>query len=129
MSARLGDSDGLYRRLDVAPDASSAEIGRAYRRLAHGAHPDAHPDDPDASGRFQEITQAYEVLSDPRRRARYDRTHGQPDADSATWAQTAAPVRQPPPSSWDFASSPLQMPPVAIGIAPITTSTDLAAGP
>ncbi len=64
----------LYRRLEVAAGASREEIVSAYRRLAHGVHPDAHPDDPDAARRFREITEAYDVLSDPGRRARYDRT-------------------------------------------------------
>ena len=64
----------MYQRLDVAPEASPEQIGRAYRRLAHSLHPDAHPEDPDdAAIRFREITEAYEILSDPARRARYDR--------------------------------------------------------
>ncbi|MBO0727955.1 MAG: J domain-containing protein [Acidimicrobiaceae bacterium] len=63
----------MYRRLEVPPEASAEQIGRAYRRLAHSIHPDAHPEDPDAGRRFQEITEAYEILSDPARRAGYDR--------------------------------------------------------
>jgi hypothetical protein len=63
----------MYRRLDVAPEASAEQIGRAYRRLAHSLHPDTLPKDPDAAIRFREITEAYEILSDPARRARYDR--------------------------------------------------------
>jgi DnaJ-class molecular chaperone len=66
--------DGLYRRLGVAPGASRDDIVRAYRRLARGVHPDAHRDDPDASRRFHEITEAYEILADPQRRGRYDRS-------------------------------------------------------
>ena len=65
----------FYRRLEVGPDASHDEIVRAYRRLALGVHPDAHPEDPQATRRFQEITEAYEVLTDPSRRAAYDRTN------------------------------------------------------
>ena len=68
-------SHGLfYQRLGVGSEASRDEIVHAYRRLAHGAHPDAHPGDPDAARRFREITEAYEVLADPSRRASYDRT-------------------------------------------------------
>lgn len=52
--------------------ASAEEIRHAYRRLAHQAHPDVHPDDPGASQRFREITEAYQVLGDPERRAGYD---------------------------------------------------------
>jgi len=71
------NSHGLfYRRLDVRPEASREEIVHAYRRLAHGAHPDINPGDPDAARRFREITEAYEVLTDPSRRASYDRTRG-----------------------------------------------------
>jgi curved DNA-binding protein CbpA len=65
--------DRYYDRLGVGPAASQEEIVHAYRRLAHGAHPDTHPEDPEAPRRFREITEAYEVLADPTRRARYDR--------------------------------------------------------
>jgi curved DNA-binding protein CbpA len=70
---RNWSGDDLYRRLEVEPEASRVEIVRAYRRLAHGAHPDAQPGDPDAARRFRGLTEAYEVLSDEERRARYDR--------------------------------------------------------
>src|SRR5579863_5052377 len=63
-----------YRRLEVGPAASHDEIVRAYRRLALGVHPDAHPENPEATTRFREITEAYEVLADPQRREAYDRT-------------------------------------------------------
>jgi curved DNA-binding protein CbpA len=76
-----GTAEALYVRLEVRPDASRQEIVSAYRRLAHGAHPDARPGDPEAAQRFREITEAYEVLSDPLRRASYDRSllHERPD--------------------------------------------------
>jgi curved DNA-binding protein CbpA len=67
--------DGLYyERLELGPAASHEDIVRSYRRLALGAHPDAHPGDPEASRRFREITEAYEVLADRARREVYDRT-------------------------------------------------------
>jgi curved DNA-binding protein CbpA len=65
-----------YRRLEVGPAASHDEIVHAYRRLALGVHPDAHPEDPEATRRFQEITEAYNVLADPEQREAYDRTTG-----------------------------------------------------
>lgn len=65
--------DNYYRRLQLDEAASRENIVHAYRRLALGAHPDARPEDPDAAGRFREITEAYEVLADPERRAAYDR--------------------------------------------------------
>jgi len=63
----------FYRRLDLGPGASREEIVHAYRRLAHGSHPDAHPGDPDAARRFREITEAYEGLTDPSRSADHER--------------------------------------------------------
>ncbi|MDE3082716.1 MAG: molecular chaperone DnaJ [Acidobacteriota bacterium] len=65
-------SSDLYEVLGVARDASAEDIKRAYRQLARQYHPDANPD-PEAEARFKEVSQAYEILSDPERRANYDR--------------------------------------------------------
>lgn len=59
----------LYELLGVSPDASADEIKRAYRQRAREHHPDAGGDEE----RFKQITHAYQVLSDPDRRRRYDR--------------------------------------------------------
>jgi molecular chaperone DnaJ len=56
-----------YGVLGVAPGASDTEIKRAYRRLARDLHPDVNPD-PAAKERFQEVTRAYEALTDPEKR-------------------------------------------------------------
>jgi len=61
-----------YEMLGVARNATDAEIKRAFRDLARRYHPDSNPDDPEAEERFKEISVAYEVLSDPERRRRYD---------------------------------------------------------
>src|SRR5262252_1130242 len=60
-----------YAVLGVRKDANGEEIKRAYRRLARELHPDVNPD-PATQERFKEITQAYEVLSDPEKRQMYD---------------------------------------------------------
>lgn len=65
-------SGDLYKVLGVAPDATSEQIGRAYRSLARRYHPDVNRNDPGAEGRFKEISAAYETLADPARRADYD---------------------------------------------------------
>ena len=62
-----------YTVLGVSREASAKEIKSAYRRLAVQFHPDRNPDDKEAEGRFKEAAEAYAVLSDPDKRARYDR--------------------------------------------------------
>ena len=59
--------------LGVDKSADDKEIKKAYRRLAMKYHPDKNPDDPDAESKFKEATMAYEVLSDAKKRATYDR--------------------------------------------------------
>lgn len=61
-----------YEVLKVAPNASEAEIKKAYRRLAMQYHPDRNPGDKQAEEQFKEAKEAYEVLSDARKRAAYD---------------------------------------------------------
>jgi molecular chaperone DnaJ len=62
-----------YEVLGVARDADEATIKKAFRRLARELHPDVNKNDPDAEDKFKEAAEAYEVLSDPDRRATYDR--------------------------------------------------------
>jgi molecular chaperone DnaJ len=65
-------SQDLYDLLGVSRDADSDAIKKAYRRLARKLHPDVNPD-PETQEQFKEVTRAYEVLSDPQKRAAYDR--------------------------------------------------------
>lgn len=62
-----------YRLLGLSREASAEEIKTAFRRLARQTHPDSNPGDTSAEARFREVAEAYEVLSDPDRRRRYDR--------------------------------------------------------
>lgn len=61
-----------YKILGVDKDAGENEFKKAYRKLAIVHHPDKNPDDAEAADRFKDIGEAYETLSDPQKRARYD---------------------------------------------------------
>jgi DnaJ-class molecular chaperone len=61
-----------YAALGVSRTASQEEIQKAYRKMARKYHPDMNPDDASAKNKFQEVQAAYEVLSDPDKRKRYD---------------------------------------------------------
>lgn len=71
MTVAAGKRD-YYDVLGLSRDASPEQIKKAYRRAAHKHHPDRNPNDTDAEGRFKEASEAYEVLSDPAKRQRYD---------------------------------------------------------
>lgn len=60
-----------YELLGISSDASPEEIRVAYRKLARKYHPDANPGDKGAESKFKEITEAYEILSDPSKRMDY----------------------------------------------------------
>ena len=61
-----------YEVLGLAKNASEAELKKAFKRLAMKHHPDRNPDDHTAEEKFKEAKEAYEVLSDPQKRAAYD---------------------------------------------------------
>src|SRR5881227_2607706 len=62
-----------YEVLGVGRDADESTIKKAFRKLARELHPDVNTHDPQAEEKFKEAAEAYEVLSDPERRATYDR--------------------------------------------------------
>src|SRR5678816_3834459 len=72
-----------YQVLDVPRTATEAEIKKSYRRLAMKFHPDRNPDDHEAEGRFKEVKEAYEVLTDAPKRAAYDQ-FGHAGVDAAS---------------------------------------------
>lgn len=61
-----------YKTLGVTKKAATEEISKAFKKLARKCHPDLHPNDPKAEGKFKEINEAYEVLRDPEKRKLYD---------------------------------------------------------
>ena len=61
-----------YKILGVDRNATQDEIKQAYRKLAKKYHPDLNKDDPSAEGKFQQVNEAHEVLSDPEKRKKYD---------------------------------------------------------
>ncbi|UCC29953.1 MAG: molecular chaperone DnaJ [Phycisphaerales bacterium] len=67
-----GTKRDYYEVLGLSRDASPEQIKKAYRRLAHKYHPDRNREDPDAETKFKEAAEAFEVLSDPGKRQRYD---------------------------------------------------------
>ena len=69
----MAEKRDYYEVLGVKKDATAEEIKKAYRQLALKYHPDRNPDDKDAEEKFKEAAEAYSVLSDADKRARYDR--------------------------------------------------------
>jgi DnaJ-class molecular chaperone len=68
----MSDKRDYYEVLGVERSAGDEEIKRAYRKLALKHHPDQNPGDPDAERKFKEAAEAYDVLGDAEKRARYD---------------------------------------------------------
>jgi curved DNA-binding protein CbpA len=88
-----------YQVLGIGPDATGADIARAYRRLARAVHPDSRPGDPAAAGQFRALTDAYGLLSDPARRAAWDHHHPSREARHPHRPAPAWPASPPP---WPF---------------------------
>ena len=90
----MADGQGFYQILGVPRNASQDEIQRAYRKLARQYHPDVNHD-PGAEDRFKDISEAYNVLSDPQTRRRYDAFGADfrqvpEDVDPDTWRRSRA---------------------------------------
>ena len=77
-----------YDVLGIGRDADETQVKKAFRRLARELHPDVNSHDPDAEEKFKEAAEAYEILSDPERRATFDR-YGHDGLRSGGWAPRA----------------------------------------
>ena len=77
----------MYQILGIEKTATPAEIKKAYRKLALLKHPDKNPDDPAAAENFQKLNKAYQVLSNPKKRQKYDQfgDDGEDDFNSTEW--------------------------------------------
>jgi curved DNA-binding protein len=91
MATRARD---YYEVLGVPRSASEKEIKAAFRKLARQYHPDVNPNDPAAAERFKEISEAYEVLSDPSKRRKYDEV-GRDWRQYDAWQQAGRPAGAP----------------------------------
>ena len=80
-----------YKTLGVPKDAKAEEIKKAYRKLARTYHPDANKGDAAAEERFKEISEAYDVLADPKRRAEYDEARSLFGAGGGRFRTTGGP--------------------------------------
>src|SRR5688572_14916160 len=81
------DYKDYYKILGVERKASEDDIRKAYRKLAMQYHPDRNPNNKQAEDQFKEINEAYQVLSDPKKRSHYDRL----GSDYSSWRRDGAP--------------------------------------
>ncbi len=80
----------FYEVLGVSKTVTDVEMKSAFRKAAMQCHPDRHPGDKQAEARFKELNEAYQHLSDPQKRAAYDRYGHAAFEQAAAWA-TASP--------------------------------------
>jgi hypothetical protein len=136
MTADHGESlPDLYEVLNVDRGAPREEIVRAWRRRARAEHPDSRPHDDAAPARFRALAEAYQVLSDPARRAAYDRAAGyRPGSGAAVPEDRPGHVRAAPrtgPAGQAWVTPVVRAPEAPLRAGPVRvepSSADPAAG-
>ena len=83
-----------YSALQISPNATIEEIKTSFRRLARQYHPDLNPDDPQAAEYFKAISEAYETLSDPLKRSRYNRDRNLTNSNYSIQKQNSEPTKK-----------------------------------
>ena len=123
MAAAAHDGPGpdLYQLLGVSRGASREEIAQAWRRRARAEHPDSRPREAAAADRFRALAEAHQVLSDPARRAAYDRAlaHGQRPGPGAAAPAARIPVRHPAGPGRPRGAGPLARPAAPLRAGPV----------
>ena len=104
MSTAAPDSMTFYEVLGVSPDAPDAEIKKAFRKIMKMSHPDVAQDDPDAAQRATDATIAYGTLSDPDKRAEYDKALAGPTEEELAEQAAATNFEDGWGSDWDASS-------------------------
>ncbi len=93
----------LYSTLGVSRAASFEEVKRAYKRAVSASHPDKHGGAPEMERRLRSLNAAYAVLSNPTKRAAYDRSLAAPRAPRpVVTVDIEVPVPKAPPTRWDW---------------------------
>lgn len=118
-SASRAPTKNHYERLDVRHDATPIEIKKSFYRLSKAHHPDVNPNDPSASHTFSLISESYNILSDPPRRAAYDRdvlrlhqrSASSPQAGAAAYHSSTTPAGGRPASGLSKRRSTFRGPP------------------
>ena len=100
----MADKRDYYEVLGLSKSASEEEIKKAYRKQAKKYHPDLHPGDKECEEAMKEVNEAYEILSDPQKKARYDQ-YGFAGVDPSYGAGAALAARASAISIWATSSA------------------------